>query len=298
MSPIILALLPNGLLMGLGWVLRHAFSKEVWHGIDKINFQLLFPVLIFYSASSRQPSVAELFTIGGGALAITLTGCLLVLPLRKLSRAPASFVDFAGVAQTCWRFNTAIAMVAIQALPEQSRSLMSIAIGFAVPLANILAVVLLTHGQAMSLPETLKSIALNPFLIASVAGLMTAHIALHEILINSLQAIANSATPLALLSIGASVNLQVLTKLDVFSLSINAIKLILLPTLTLLTAMALGMSKEQIIVLTIFSALPTASSAHLIASAFGANRNSVATVIVQSTLLACISLPLWMNLVV
>lgn len=298
MSPIILALLPNGLLMCLGALLRHRFSNEVWLSIDKLNFQLLFPVLIFYSAASRKAQLDDVLIIGSGALSITLLGCLLAMPLRKLQQGPKKFLDFAGIWQTTWRFNTAIGMIAIQALPEESRGLMSIAIGFAVPLANILAVLVLSHGQSMSFSRTVKSILLNPFLLASIGGLLASNIDIHLILDNTLSSLASAATPLALLSIGASVHLKVLMKINLFSFSINSIKLALLPAITLFSCKMLDMSNEQCVILTLFAALPTSSSAHLLAHAFGADRHIVATVIAQSTLLACLSLPFWMGIII
>lgn len=297
MSPILLALLPNGLLMCLGAALRKKFPSDVWLTIDKLNFQLLFPVLIFYSASSRQLYINDIFTIGGGALCITLFGCLIAFPLRILSLGPKSFLDFAGTWQTAWRFNTAIAMIAIQAIPESGRGLMSIAIGFAVPLANILAVLALSRGQSMPFSQTVRAVLLNPFFIASISGLIASNFDFYTVLDQFLYSIANTATPLALLSIGASIHLKVLAKLDLFNLSINAIKLIVLPAITLFSCKLLNMNDDQTIILTLFAALPTASAAHILASAFGADRQIVATIIAQSTLLACITLPIWMKII-
>jgi predicted permease len=266
--------------------------------LDKLNFLVLFPALIFYSAASRQSSLDDLVSIGGGALGIIFLGCLFVLPLRKLQKGPKSFVDFAGVAQTAWRFNTAIAMVVIQALPEQSRSLMSIAIGFGVPLANILAVLVLSHGQSMPASSVFKSIMLNPFLLASVLGMLASMIEIPLVLDKTLFSLASTATPLALLSIGASINFKVLLKLELFGALVNFIKLMLLPACTLLISRMIGLSEEQSIILTLFAALPTATSAHLLANAFGANRHIVANNVAQSTVLACISLPIWMNFII
>lgn len=45
--------------------------------------------------------------------------------------------------------------------------------------------------------------------------------------------------------------------------------------------------------LVLFAALPTASAAHVLAAGFGANRELVATLIAQSTLLSAATLPLW-----
>ena len=43
----------------------------------------------------------------------------------------------------------------------------------------------------------------------------------------------------------------------------------------------------------VFAALPTASAAHILAGAFGADRRAPFMLIAQSTLLSCITLPLW-----
>ncbi len=45
----------------------------------------------------------------------------------------------------------------------------------------------------------------------------------------------------------------------------------------------------------LFAALPTASAAHVLAAGFGANRELVATLIAQSTLLSAATLPVWIT---
>ena len=64
----------------------------------------------------------------------------------------------------------------------------------------------------------------------------------------------------------------------------------------LLIAKIFELGGPLIATLLVFAALPTASAAHVLASAFGADRERVATIIAQSTLLSGITLPLWIYL--
>ena len=198
--------------------------------------------------------------------------------------------------QTAWRFNTALAIVAVQALPTEFRGLMSIAIGLAVPVANILAVSALSRGHETSWAKTLRQVLLNPFLIASVTGvsLSVLQIQLPELVMQAVTKLAQAAVPVALLSIGASVNWRAITRMDRFEAVLNVIKLVVLPAATLLGATLLGVGPGPRMVLTLFAALPTASAAHVLASVYGADRERVATLIAQSTLLGCVTLPLWL----
>jgi predicted permease len=294
MPPVILALLPDLLLVITGGALRRSLPAAGWQGIDKLNFHLLFPALIFVSALRSPPSSADLLVMGPGVWAGVIFACGLAWLVRGLG--PASYLDFAGMWQTAWRFNTALAIVAAQALPEAYGGLMSIAIGLAVPLANALAVWALSRGQDMSRARILWQVLSNPFLIASVAGVTFSilQIRLPDLLIQALTKLAQAAVPVALLSIGASVTWRALAQMNGFEAALNAIKLVLVPGATFLCATLLGVAEGPLVVLTVFAALPTASAAHVLASVYGADRERVATLIAQSTLLGCITVPLWL----
>ena len=294
MPPVLLALLPDLMLLITGGLLRRAVPTSGWQGVDRLNFCLLFPALIFASALRSPPSMAELTVIGFGVWAGMLFACLLAWLVRGLG--PATFLDFAGMWQTAWRFNTALAMVAVQALPTDYRGLMSIAVGLAVPVANVLAISALSRGRAMSWAQTLRQVLSNPFLIASVAGvsLSVLHIRPPGMAMEAVTKLSQAAVPMALLSIGASVNWRAMARMDRFEAALNTIKLLILPAATWLGATLLGVEPGPRMVLTLFAALPTASAAHVLASVYGADRERVATLIAQSTLLGCVTLPFWL----
>ena len=297
MPPFYLPLLPDLLLLLGGMGLRRALPSATWQGIDTLNYYLLFPALIFVSTLRSAPAWTDLAIMGTGVWSVILIACALGAMVRRWG--PARFLDFAGMWQTAWRFNTAVALAVVQVFPPDYRGLMSIAVGLAVPLANILAVAALSRGQQLTKGHILRQLVTNPFLIASLAGISFSllNVRLPDPLWLALSKLAQAAIPLALLSIGAAINWRALAQITRFQLALNSIKLLILPACMLLGTKWLGLAAAPSAVLVLFAALPTAAAAHVLASVFGADRQSVATLIAQSTVLGCLTLPLWLLLI-
>lgn len=293
---ILLGLAPSFLLIALGGLIRGRLSANAWLGLDRLNFEVLFPTLIFVAAASRPISAPDLLTVGPAVWAIMLCGLLLGRTSRRFG--PDSFLDFAGAWQTAWRFNTAIAFVAVGVAPRADAAVMAITIGMAVPVANIFAVSALSRGGNLGKLATVGKVLRNPFLIASVAGILVgvSGLSVPVLVMRPLEMLAEAAIPIALLSIGATMKWSALAKLDAFSGILNATKLLALPAIVLIFAKVSGLDGPLVPTLMVFAALPTASAAHVLASAFGADRERVATIIAQSTLLSGITLPFWIYL--
>lgn len=292
-ATILLGLTPSFLMVAIGGLVRNRLSPAAWQGLDRLNFEVLFPALLFFAACGRPIAPVEILRIGPAVWAIILLALALGYLARRLG--PDSFLDFAGAWQTSWRFNTAIAFVAIPILDPTLTGQMAIAIGMAVPVANILAVTALSRGGSLSFLSTLKKVIGNPFLIASVAGVAVG-ISGYKIpapLLAPAEMLAKAAIPIALLSIGATMNWQALTRLDRFSGALSLVRLVLVPAAVFGLCLTIPVSNQLSAVFILFAALPTASAAHVLASGFGADRRLVATLIAQSTLLAALTLPLW-----
>ena len=142
---ILLGLMPSFLMVGLGGVVRTRLSVNAWQGLDKLNFEILFPTLIFVAASGRPIALADVVTIGPAVWAILCAGVALGYLSRRFG--PERFVDFAGAWQTAWRFNTAMAFVAVMTLPTPPLGLLAVAVGMAIPMANVFAVTALSRDQ-------------------------------------------------------------------------------------------------------------------------------------------------------
>ena len=294
MSPVLIALLPDFALILLGVILRRQLSTAAWQGIDRLNYLILFPALIFLATLGRVPTVADLLLIGPGVWAIMGLGLALGWLARPLG--PEKFLDFAGVWQCCWRFNTALGFVANQGFPEEYRAILSIAVGLAIPVANVLAVAGLSRGNAMSFGQMIRQILLNPFFIASLTGLTFSVISFSPpaLILAPFERLSEAALPIAMVSIGAALRVEALARLDPFRLAVNGIRLLALPGVTFVVTGVLGVEEAYRTVLVVFAALPSASAAHVLASVFGADREAVATVIAQTTFLGVVTLPVWL----
>ncbi|WP_334067554.1 AEC family transporter [Nereida ignava] len=289
-STIGLALAPDVIIIALGMVFGRFLDKNLWVALDKLCFFIFFPALMFSAAAARPIGIGDIASVGMAVWILMGLGLGLAWPLRRLG--PSSFLDFAGVWQTAWRFNAGLAFVVAQALPQEAAALMAVAVG--------LAVGALARGAGLNVGSVIKAVLANPFFLASSAGLLvsaTGH-APPETAAVTLDRLANVAIPAALLSIGASLNLSVLWGLSGFTGGFHLIKLVYLPLCALGLAKVMDLSVIQTPVVVLFAALPTAAAAQTLAARFGADRRGPAAIIAQSTVLACMTLPVWIALVV
>ncbi len=137
----------------------------------------------------------------------------------------------------------------------------------------------------------------KPFLLASLGGVVVgvSGIVIPAPVLAPLEMLAAAAIPIALISVGATMNWGALARLDRFSAHICATKLLVMPAVALGVALVLGLGPALAVVLVIWAALPTASAAHVLASGFGADRELAATLVAQTTLLGAVSLPVWIT---
>lgn len=291
---ILTGLLPSFLLVLLGGVVRNRLSENAWQGLDRLNFEILFPALLFTTAASRPIDPANLLLVGPLVWSVLLLGAALGWLARPYG--PSRFLDFAGCWQTAWRFNTALGFVLVAALPSADLGLYAITIGLGIPMANIFAVSALSRGTGLGMGTALRRVALNPFLLASLAGVMVglSQLKIPTPVLAPVSMLAQAAIPVALISIGATLNWSALARLDRFSGLLVTTKLVALPASVTLVALMFGISHAIVPVLIIFASLPTASAAHILAAGFGADRVLPATLIAQTTLLSALTLPLWM----
>lgn len=298
--PVVLAtLLPDFALILLGGLIGRRTGREAWRGIDWLNFNLLLPSLLFVAASSRPVTLGDLGVIGLSVWTLMALGLGLGLLLRprvlRIGGAGAA-LDFAGQWQTCWRFSSPLAFVAVAAFPPSVQALMGVAVGAGVPMANLLAVWALSRGNGLSLRATLLRAATNPFLLASLGGLALGLTGLHApaLLMRLLGRLSDAAIPMALLSMGASLDWRALHRPGWAEAGMVGIKLLALPVAALLIGVLLDLPLAQRTVLLLIAAVPTAPSAHILSAAFGADPRPTATLIAQGTLAAMLTLPFWM----
>jgi predicted permease len=288
----ILKLLPDFAVMALGVVLSRRIDFKGWAALDTLNFYVLFPALLFSATSSRPIAVDRLLQVGSMTCLVVFAGLIMMLLLRRLG--PDSWLEFAAGAQNAWRFSTPLAFVVAQVLPPEVLTLLAAGIGVMIPLVNALAVLVLSRGNA-----TRKEIAIgvisNPFFLASVAGVLVnlSGLKLPGILDHTIDRVAQAALPMILMSIGAALNWELVLRPNRFAIAVHTVRLVALPALVWVVVTAFGLQSTLAAAVLLYSGLPTSSSAHLLAAKYGADQRPVAAIVTQSSVLGCITLPLW-----
>jgi len=142
----------------------------------------------------------------------------------------------------------------------------------------------------------LKDLLLNPNILAVFIGavIFLAQITLPSPIKNAVSYVASATTPLSLICIG-----YMLSKADFKELTkrwrlavIAGLQLVLAPTITWLITSVLNFPAEVVLICTLIQALPTATSLGLFAEKYGGNQVESSELVVISTLLSAVTLPL------
>ena len=294
--PIAAILAPDFALILLGVLLIRitTWGPDFWAGMEKMVYYVLFPALLFY-ATARAPldfnTAGKLLQVAMAAVAVGIALSWLAKPL--FSSGPMAFES---AMQTGFRFNSYIALaVAARLGGDEGASLMALIIGFAVPICNMAAVHAMVHKSG----GLAKELARNPLLIATVAGisLNVAGGVIPEIAGSVLSRMGNAAIALGLIAVGAGLRLDGAREAGRIGVYLLTVKLLILPATALLLGRWMNLSILQLQIVVMFCALPTASSAYVLATRMGGRGAMVAFLVSSGTLLSVVTLPLWLSLV-
>jgi hypothetical protein len=292
-----LLLLPDFLLIVGGALLRRTrgFEAAFWSGIERLVYFVLFPALLFRSLALSPLALADAARLAGVGLAFTLAGMMLSALAAPLFRLPAP--TFAACFQCGFRFNTYIALaVASRLAGADGVAAISVLIGVLVPVVNLAAVGMLARGRG---GRVALELARNPLVLACLAGIAwkTAGWPVPAIPSRILELLASAALPLGLLAVGAGLVLTRGTLPLPALVWWNGVKLVALPAIALVLANAVGLTGPERQVAVVMAAVPTATSAYILATQMNGVGAPVALLISSGTLLAAVTLPIWVALV-
>ena len=287
-----LMLLPDFALIALGWlVCRHTpLDRPVWDGAERLVYYLLFPALLFNTIARSPLQPGAVLRLAGIGLAVTAMGIAMAYALARAPGVDARL--HASGAQTAFRFNSYVALALAERLAgAQGLAWQALLLALCIPVVNVAAVWPLARhgGQGYG-----RELARNPLILATVAGLAVnlSGWRLPELATLSLQRVGAAALPLGLMAVGAGLRLGALREAPWLAAGFMTIRHALLPALAIALVVGLGLPAAQQSVLVAFSAMPTASSAYVLAARMGGHGGFVAGLVTVSTLLAMAGLPL------
>ena len=292
----LLLLLPDFSLILLGALLRRRLITDdgFWAGVERLVYFVLFPALLFNALAAAQIDVARTLPLMAAGLAVVVSGFALGWLGRGLMGLDA--MGFASRIQCAYRFNTYIGIaIAGQLGGAAGVATMGALCGAMVPFVNLMAVGMLArHGQG----RLLRELARNPLVLATLAGLAftLAGLELPAPAHAFLKRLTDAAVALGLLAVGAALRWGQIGGRWSGSAWIVGVKLVLLPTVAWQIGRVAGLEGIAFEMLVLFAALPSASSAYILAMRMGGDGPGVAWLISATTLLAVPTLTVWLHL--
>lgn len=275
-----------------------ALNRTVWQQVETLVYFFLFPALLFHSITRTPLDLRTASSLMGAGLSLGLSGIVLcyALPYLPWVGRHIDVRQHAAAAQVGFRFNSFIGLALVDRLAgPEGLSQLAVLIGVCVPMFNIAAVWPMTrHGQHSFGRELIR----NPLVITTAAALSFNLAGLHipGWLEPTISRIGSASIALGLMSAGAGLQLNRLATDRALSVGLLAVRHLISPLIALGLAQLFGLEKIQASVLLAFAALPTASSAYVLAARMGYDGPYVAGLVTLSTLLGMASLPFALGL--
>lgn len=289
-GPIFMVVLLGLLLKQLG-VIHLQFVQPA----SDLVFKVGLPAILFLSIYRAD---LDNFSMGLPllvAIPITLLLFALSLPIGRLFIADKG--DCGVFVQGAFRGNLAVIGLAFcsNAYGEPGLAAAAVPVAVLTILYNLLAVVALNPIEPDNHQSPLRRMAMNtlknPLLIGIALGFMMkfSGLPLPKLLEDTGNYFARMTLPLALLCIGASMNMKALKHSGMSTLTSSLLKLIVAPLLMISMAIWLGVRGMELGILFFLVASPTAVASFIQVKAMGGNGEFAANIVVMSTLLGIVT---------
>lgn len=294
--PIFLMMLLGMLFRKLGWM-DEVFAAKM----NKFVFLVPLPVLLFEQLATVDFSEVWdikfiLFCFVVTAISITISTVISLL--WKDRSIKGEFI------QATYRSSAALLGIAFIQNIYRTAGMAPLMIIGSVPLYNIMAVVVLSlfkpgnnsFDKAL-VKKTLKGIVTNPIIIGIVAGFVWSALKLPMPLIlhKTVSSIGVTATPMGLMSMGATFEMKKATSKMKPTLVAVFMKLVGFCAIFLPVAAMLGFRNEQLIAILVMLGSATTVSSFVMARNMGHEGTLSSGVIMLTTLLSAFTLTMWLD---
>lgn len=306
MEVVLGALAPVFLLIVLGFALKQSLMRleTQWHGLERLTYYVLFPALLIQTLARADLASVPVAGVGGALLlsALLISGlCLGLRPLlaaRKID-GPAFTSIFQGA--TRWQTYVALA-VSGNLYGNLGLALASVAMVAIIPLVNVLSVAVLAHyasPERQSLRTIVMTVVRNPLIWACAIGLAinVSHLPLPQVWHEVAEALGRSSLAIGLLVTGAGLHLEGLFRPSAAAALGVSLKLIAMPAVAIALALLFGLSGPNLVVVACCTAVPTSTSAYVLARQMGGDAPLLAQIITLQTVFAALTMPIAIALV-
>jgi len=296
---VVMALFPLIMLIAMGYIFKRTqfLTDEFWRGAEKLNYLILFPVLLFNNLAYIKLELATITQVLLALFIIILITALTLWVARAFFHIPIA--RFGVYVQSQIRFNTYIGLSIMSLLfGAQGMQMFAMMIALAIPLVNVISVLAFSQGQGLKPTQILFSLMKNPLILGCLVGIIfnLLQLSLFSGLEQLFKILASMSLPLGLICVGAALQFAEL-KHDYSRLLLNTLgRLIVMPNLAYLICYVLNLNQFETIVLVVFFALPTASASYILTRYFNGDSQLMAGIISLQTLCFAVTFPVLMLL--
>ncbi len=299
------ATVPVFLMMVFGYFCRRIdlLDEPATAKLNKFTFRTLLPALLFADLSKADFRAVwdtrfVLFCVGATLLSILTAAAYSLLHKDKTERGE--------IIQASYRSSAAVLGIAFVRNIYGDSLMAALMIVGTVPLYNIAAVTVLSltspdrekDGKRSLAADTVKGIVTNPIIIGIVIGMAWSVLRIPQpvILERSVSYLANMATPLSLIALGASFRTSEAKGRVPVTVGIVFIKLVLFCAAFLPAAIYLGFRGEKLIAILVMLGSATTGSCFVMAKNLGHKGAITAFAVMLTTLCSAFTLTTWLFL--
>lgn len=295
------ATIPIFLVILLGWFLKkiHLIDEAFANTANKFVFKVSLPVMLFQDIAStsilQDLNIQFVFFCFFGTIIMFTAVWIFAHFYCKDKSLEGAF------AQGAARGSAAVLGVAFVENICGDAGMAPLMIVAAVPLFNVFAVTILTfcgkdHTNGIAgIKKACINILKNPIIIGILLGIPFSvfKIPIPAIPMRTIDYIAQTATPLALLAVGAGFDTkQALTRVKPAMVA-TAIKLLILPGIYIPVAVHMHFNASELVAILVMTGAPTTVTSYIMAKNMGNDEVLSSNIIVITTLLSSVTLTIW-----
>jgi malonate transporter and related proteins len=291
---------PVFLIVALGYILKRfgMINENFVKLSSKIVFSVSLPALIFSEISSIDITQdvdlwVVVFIYAGTLISFIFSWAAAVIFIKE-PRNQSVFI------QGSFRGNFAIIGLAliVNIYGQTVLGKASLVLAFTIPLYNVLSIIALTfplrREKKLNYSATFLAILKNPLIIAVVLALLFSifSIPVHHTIGITIEYLAAISLPLALLGIGGFMDFADFRQESLYAVFSTFIKLMIIPLFATYAAYLSGFRGDELGIIFILFACPTAIASFIMAEAMGSNSRLAANILLMTTLFSVITITL------
>lgn len=297
--------LPMFFTMSLGVILRKLkwVDENSLNIMNKLIFKVFMSTLLFLNIYN----IGDLSVLSAGNLKLLAYTFIIILVILFLAWLFYAFKikdrkKLSVLIQGVYRGNFILFGLAIadSLYGKEGLGVVSILTIITIPTFNTLAVIILEYysGKEISVKKLFKQVLKNPLILASIIGVIfivfkiTIPKPIHKTLVD----ISKIATPLAFIVLGGELKFGNMLKNIKYLISVNILRLIVNPIITLGVGRLLGFDGAEIVALLALSACPTAVSSFTMAKEMGADGDLAGEIVATTSIFSILTIFCWVLL--